>query len=134
MIVLDASALIDLVLDQPAAGWVWEQISEGGEARAPAHQPAEVLSAVSRWVRTGQLTPDQARSALDEALSLPRRLIVPKLEQVRRAFALREGIRVMDGLHVTLADELGRSLVTTNLRLAGSGAPCEIRVPPRASG
>jgi predicted nucleic acid-binding protein len=129
MIVLDASALVDLVLDQPDAAWVLEQIGRS-DVRAPAHQTVEVLSALSRWVRTRQLTADQARAALDAAVSLPQGLVAPDPAHLRRAFALRETIRVSDGLYVVLADELGCALVTTDRRLARSGAPCEFRTPP----
>jgi predicted nucleic acid-binding protein len=129
VIVLDASALVDLVLDQPGAEWVVGQI-DGEEITAPAHQSGEVLSALARLVRGAVLTPDVAREALDEALDLPQRLVAPSDAHVRRAFALREHVRVTDGLYVALADELGCPLVTTDRRLAGAHAPCEVRVPP----
>lgn len=48
---------------------------------------------------------------------------------MRLAFALRDRIRVIDGLYVALADELDCALVTTDRRLAASDAPCEIRIP-----
>jgi predicted nucleic acid-binding protein len=129
VIVLDASALVDLVLDQRGAEWVVGQI-DGEEITAPAHQSGEVLSAVARLVRSAVLTPEVAREALDEALDLPQRLVPPSAAHVRRAFALREHIRVADGLYVALADELGCPLVTTDRRLAGANTPCEVRVPP----
>jgi predicted nucleic acid-binding protein len=129
VIVLDASALVDLVLDQLGAEWVVGQI-DGEEIHAPAHQSGEVLSALTRLVRGGALTPEIAREALDEALDLPQRLVPPSAAHVRRAFVLREHIRVTDGLYVVLADELGCPLVTTDRRLAGAHVPCEVRVPP----
>ncbi|OLS97105.1 hypothetical protein BJF90_42930 [Pseudonocardia sp. CNS-004] len=129
MIVLDASALVDLVLDQRGSEWVVGQI-DGEEIAAPAHQPGEVLSALARLVRSAVLTPEVARDALDEALDLPQRLVPPPAAHIRRAFALREHIRVTDGLYVALADELGCALVTTDRRLVGAHAPCEVRVPP----
>ena len=129
MIVLDASALVDLILDQRGAAWVVGQI-DGQEIHAPAHQSGEVLSALTRLVRGGVMTPEIERDALDEALDLPQRLVPPSAAHVRRAFALREHIRVTDGLYVALADELGCPLVTTDRRLAGAHAPCEVRVPP----
>jgi predicted nucleic acid-binding protein len=129
VIVLDASALVDLVLDQSGAEWVVGQI-DGEQIMAPAHQHGEVLSALSRLVRSAVLTPEVAREALEEALELPQRLVPPSAAHVRRAFVLREHIRVTDGLYVALADELGCPLVTTDRRLAGAHAPCEVRVPP----
>jgi predicted nucleic acid-binding protein len=129
VIVLDASALVDVVLDQRGAEWVLGQIDEE-EVAAPSHQPAEVLSALARLVRGEVLSAEVARDALEEALGLPQRLVPPSAAHVRRAFALRDHIRVVDGLYVALADELGCPLVTTDRRLAGAHAPCEVRVPP----
>lgn len=129
MIVLDAAALVDVVLDQPAAGWVLDQIT-GDEVRAPSHQPAEVLSAIARLVRAGEITPDVAREAVEEAAALPQDLIPPTAAQLRRALALQDRIRAPDGLYVVLADELEADLVTTDGRLDRAAAPCGVRVPP----
>ena len=133
MIVLDACALIDVVLDQPAASWVLDEIADE-EVRAPAHQLAEVLSALARLIRAAQIEPETARHALDEALALPQRFVTPTAGHVRLAFALRDRIRVVDGLYVALADELDCPLVTTDYRLAAAEAPCEIRTPPEQPG
>ncbi|MGQ0575656.1 MAG: type II toxin-antitoxin system VapC family toxin [Pseudonocardia sp.] len=132
MMVLDASALVCVLVDQPDAAWVIDRIAED-EVVAPAHQPAEVLSAMARLVRQGVLSADSAREAVDEALALSQRLVLPSPAHIRRAFALRERIRVVDALYVVLADELGCPLVTIDRRLAGADAPCEVRVPPAAA-
>jgi predicted nucleic acid-binding protein len=129
VIVLAASALIDVALAQRNAEWILDQI-DADDVTAPAHQPAEVLSALTRMVRAGAVTPDAARIAIDAAVAVPQELVPPSAAHVRRAFALREHIRVADGLYVVLADELGCPLVTTDRRLAGAHAPCEVRVPP----
>ena len=128
MIVLDASALVDVVLDQPAAEWVLERLTDG-DIHAPAHQSAEVLSVVSRQVRAGELEAADAEDALKEASDLPQQLVSPTADQVRRAFALRERIRVLDGLYVALAEQHGCALVTTDHRLAGARPPCEVLSP-----
>jgi len=65
VIVLDASALVDVVLDQSTAAWVLDEIAEQ-EVCAPAHQPAEVLSALARLVRATQIGLESARDALDD--------------------------------------------------------------------
>lgn len=128
MIVLDASALVDLVLDQPQAEWVLGQLP-GQEILAPAHQPAEVLSALARLLRSGLLDDRTAREALDEVATLPQVLVPLTGEQLRRAYALRERIRVVDGLYVALAQERDCALITTDVRLAGAAPPCEVRSP-----
>jgi predicted nucleic acid-binding protein len=129
VIVLDASALVDVVLVQRNATWILGLLDEE-EVAAPSHQPAEVLSALARLVRSGGLAPDAARIALDAALGRAQQLVPPSAAHVRRAFALRDRIRVSDGLYVALADELGCPLVTTDRKLAGANTPCEVWVPP----
>lgn len=129
MIVLDASALIDVILDQPHAGWVLDEIASQ-DVIAPGHQPAEVLSALARLVRSGTLESEAARDALDEAMDLPQRLVSPTAAHVKRAYAMRERTRVVDGLYVALADEAGCPLVTTDRRLGAADAPCDVRLPP----
>lgn len=128
MIVLDASALVDILIDQPTKEWVLNRII-GEEIRAPAHQRAEVLSALARLVRAGELGPEEAQDALREGTSLPQHLLVPTTAHLERAFALRERIRVLDGLYVALAEENECALVTTDTRLAGAAPPCEIQAP-----
>lgn len=128
MIVLDAAALVDVVIDQPTRLWVLETLRDQ-EVVAPAHQPAEVLSVIARLHRAGDLTTREANQALDEAMSLPQELVPVKADQVRRAFELRERIRVLDGLYVALAEERGIALLTTDQRLIRADPPCEVLAP-----
>jgi predicted nucleic acid-binding protein len=124
MIVLDASALVDVVVDQPAKDGVLAHL--GQPVIAPAHQMAEVLSAVSRLLRAGVITHDVARDALDEAAGLDQEHVRPGLAHVRRALDLQDDIRVLDGLYVALAEERDCPLVTTDARLARAKPPCEV--------
>lgn len=129
MIVLDAAALVDVVIDQAAKAWVLDQLS-GHEVCAPAHQPAEVLSALSRLRRSGALDRDSELMALDEAMSLDQELVLPTALHLRRSAQMSDRIRVVDGLYVALAQDRGVVLITTDRRLGASGAPCEVRIPP----
>jgi predicted nucleic acid-binding protein len=128
VIVLDASALVDVLADQEHAGWLLDQM-QSGEVMAPAHQPAEVLSAIARLQRAGALTEDKARDALAAAMALHQQLVVPSAAHVQRAFDLRERIRVIDGLYVALAEERGVPLLTTDQRLVRADPPCEMLAP-----
>lgn len=127
MIVLDASALVDVILDQPAKEEILAHL--GQPIAAPGHQPAEVLSALARLVRAGQITSAEAGAALDDAAALDQDLVAVSAVHLRRAFALRERIRVLDGLYVALAEQLGCPLLTTDRRLANADPPCEVIVP-----
>lgn len=129
MIVLDASALVDVVADRRTRDWVLTALGEG-DVHAPAHQPAEVLSAVARLERAGDLTAGGAAAAIDEALRLPQQLHALERGLVRRAFELRGHLRVLDALYVALADHLDAELVTTDTRLSRADLPCRVRTPP----
>lgn len=128
MIVLDASALVDVVVDEPSGLWVLEQMSTDGVA-APSHQVAEVLSAVARLRRAEVLDGASAASAMDRALDVEQDLVISSAAHVRRAMSLSDRVRVTDGLYVALAEELRCPLVTTDRRLARAGLACEVRVP-----
>jgi len=127
VIILDASALVDIVLDLPSATWVLDQLTE--ETIAPGHQQAEVLSALARLVRTGVLDADTGRAAVSDAGGLPQRVVATSARQLGRAYELRERFRVADGLYIALAEELDCPLVTTDLRLARAQPPCAVRHP-----
>lgn len=128
MIVLDSSALVDVLVDQEHAGWLLDRM-QSGEVLAPAHQPAEVLSAIARMQRAGALTQDKARDALAAAMALQQQLVVPSASHVQRAFDLRERMRVVDGLYVALAEERSVPLLTTDQRLVRADPPCEVLAP-----
>ncbi len=128
MIVLDASALVDVLVDQEHAGWLLDRM-RSEEVLAPAHQPAEVLSALTRLERAGVLTEESARDALAAASALHQELVPPSAAHVRRAFELRPRIRVLDGLYVALAEERGVPLLTSDQRLVRADPPCEVLAP-----
>jgi predicted nucleic acid-binding protein len=129
VIVLDASALIDVVLDQPYKDWVLDSMQDEAVC-APCHQPVEVLSALARLHRAGEITAESARAALLEAVDLEEELVQPSRLHLERALELQDRIRVLDGIYVALADERKCALVTTDRRLARAQPPCELRSPP----
>ncbi len=126
MIVLDASAMVDVVLDQPSKEAVLAHLDQ--PIVAPAHQLAEVLSALARLVRAGTITPAVARAAIDEAAALDQDHVVPDSAELGRALDLPQQIRALDGLYVALAEERRCPLVTTDQRLAAADPPCEVIV------
>ncbi len=129
MIVLDAAAVVDVLVDRPHAGWVLERV-DGADVCAPGHQPAEVLSALSRLRRAGYLDDRGLAGALAEYAALPQDLVEITAAHLRRATDLSERIRVLDGLYVAVAEERSCAIVTTDRRLGRSQAPCEVVVAP----
>lgn len=129
MIVLDASAMVDVVMNEPESRWVLDQLA-GSRAVAPAHLYVEVLSALARARRAGAASKDQAGAALREAFGFRVEIAPVSLQLARRALDLQDRIRVLDGVYVALAEDRNCPLVTTDRRLMGAGAPCEVLAPP----
>jgi predicted nucleic acid-binding protein len=104
VIVLDAAALVDVVLDQPAKPWVLEHL-ESSPIVASAHQLAEVLSALARLVRAGTITHAVAADALAEAKGRQQDVVVPTSSHLARALDLQERVHVLNALYVVLAQD-----------------------------
>jgi len=118
VIVLDASAAVDLVLRRPERGpWVAERVFVGGLLHSTHLIDLEVASALRRFVRTGALSPDRARNGLDVFLLLAIRRHAPRL-LVDRVWALRDTLTAYDASYIALAEALGIPVVTTDNRLA----------------
>ncbi|GAA1505110.1 type II toxin-antitoxin system VapC family toxin [Nocardioides humi] len=126
MIVLDASALVDVVTDQPAKPAVLEHLEQ--PIAAPGHQLAEVLSAVARMARGGLLDAAAAAAAMADAAALSQDQVPLDDELLARALALNDRVRALDGLYVALAERLACPLLTTDARLKRSDPPCEVIV------
>lgn len=118
MIVLDASAVVELLLDTAAGRRVAMLI---GDAATAVHVPhlidVEVLSVLRRFVRERIIGQDDATNAIDDllALDLQRHSHEGLLE---RAWALRANLTTYDAVYVALAEALGAPLVTCDGRLA----------------
>jgi len=89
----------------------------GCELHAPAHLDAEVLSALGRLHRAGDLDAGSVAIALNELAGAP---IVrhPLAGLLLGAWAAREQLRLVDALYVELSNVLPGALLTTDARLA----------------
>lgn len=129
VIVLDASALVDILLEQPSADWLLQRMVST-EVCAPAHQTVEAVSAMARMHRAGRISEAVLSSAAADAVGLHQQLVPPTDRHVRRALELRSHIRITDGLYVALAEERSCPLLTTDRRLARAVTTCEVLAPP----
>jgi predicted nucleic acid-binding protein len=120
VIVLDASAAVDLLVGTPAGGRVTQRILEDGPVHAPHLLDVEVTSAFRRGVTRRVLDVVRAAEALDDFahLSLVRHPHGPLLP---RMWALRENLSAYDAAYVALAEELNAPLLTLDARLARTG-------------
>ncbi len=120
MIVLDASAVVDVLLRTPVGLRVAERISDRGLSWHAVHLlGAEVTHVLRREVQRGEITVRRGEEALADHLGLriDRHGHEPLL---RRVWELREDLSAYDALYVALAESLRAPLVTTDARLAGA--------------
>jgi predicted nucleic acid-binding protein len=114
-VVLDASAFVDLLLGNALGGAVRRRVA-GQSLHAPAHIDAEVLSALGRLNRAGQLDDDTVTRLLGRVVDAPVERH-PVRELLPGAWVRRHQLRLADALYVELAATRGAVLVTTDRRL-----------------
>ena len=114
-LVIDASAMVDLLLRNPAGDAVGREIT-ATSLHAPPHFDIEVLSALARLHRAGHLSEPEIEQRLRQLRTAPveRHTGTDLLEP---AWAMRH-VRITDGVYLCLADALGTRVVTTDRALA----------------
>lgn len=127
-VVVDASALVDLLLNHDAAPAVRSALRRA-TLYAPSTLDGEVLSGIrSAWLR-GTVPDDRAEVALDDLAAMPVER-VPDRVLLREAWALRHNVSAPDALYVALARKLACPLITLDRRLAAApGLEITVVVP-----
>jgi predicted nucleic acid-binding protein len=120
MIVLDASAALDWLLQTPTGHRIEERIYSRGESlHAPHLLDLEVSQVLRRLARQGVISTRRAEEALRDLLDLrvtryPHAVFLPRIWQ------LRQNLSAYDAAYVALAEQLGAPLVTRDQRLASA--------------
>jgi predicted nucleic acid-binding protein len=129
MLVVDASALFEVVADAPGAEPVRELLLADPDHAAPHLVDAEVLSVIQSHRLRGRLDETAARQAVDDLRSWPAERWAHRL-LLDRAWELRHNLRGYDALYVALAEGLDATLVTLDRRLGRVPAlRCRVVVP-----
>ena len=129
MIVVDASAVLELLLQTPRAAKVAHRLLDPRESlHAPHLLDVEVTQVLRRLVRAKTLGEARANEALSdlESLSIVRH---PHLPMLRRMWALRDSITAYDAAYIALAEALDAPLLTCDGKLGrahGHGATVEL--------
>jgi predicted nucleic acid-binding protein len=120
MIVVDASAVTELLLQTERGAAVEERIyRKDDDLHAPHLLDVEILSALRRLVRDGEISAGRAGEALED-LSVLRIVRHAHAELLDRAWHLRKSLTAYDAMYVALAESLDAVLLTCDGPLAAT--------------
>jgi predicted nucleic acid-binding protein len=133
VIVLDASALVELLLNTPSGRIISTRVADPSIGlHVPHLADIEVAQALRRYEKDGEVDGDVAEDALEDlrALDLQRHAHEPLLSRV---WALRHNLTAYDAVYVALAEVLDTVVLTCDGRLArapGLARRVELVKPP----
>jgi predicted nucleic acid-binding protein len=120
MLVVDASAVVEVLLGTPAAAAIERRLFDAGETlHAPHLLDIEVAHAVRRYAARGEIDAQRGRMALTDLGDFPL-FRYPHDPLLLRVWDLRNNLTAYDAVYVALAEELGVPLITRDRRLAGA--------------
>jgi predicted nucleic acid-binding protein len=117
VLVIDTSAVVAALVGRPTDSRLVDRLGNDGDLHAPHLLDVELLHALRRLVRTGQLTQERAADARADFAELT---VVRYGHQplADRAWDLRDSLTAYDATFVALAEALEVPLVTCDARLA----------------
>ena len=129
MIVLDASALVDLLLNTEPGGRLARRVRS---SRVTLHAPhlidLEIAQTLRRYVRQGDIEEERAQIALQHLAVFDLNRYAHS-DFLPRIWALKENVTAYDAAYAALAEALGAILVTGDHQLAKApGIRAEIEV------
>jgi len=120
LIVVDASALIEVLLRTPAARTVENRLFAPGQTlHAPHLLDIEVAQVIRRYAARGEIDGERGRAALADLSDLPLQRY-PHDFLLPRVWDLRNNLTAYDAVYVALAEALDAVLLTRDQRLAAA--------------
>ena len=129
MIVLDASAVLEVLLRTASAFQIEERIFSPGETlHAPHLLDLEVIQVLRRYSLSGEMNSERGQEAVNDFVDFPI-IRYPHHIFLNRIWDLRHNMTAYDAVYVALAESLSAPLLTCDERLAkapGHGAKIEL--------
>lgn len=118
MIVVDASALLEFLLQTPLGTRVEARLfRDEDELHSPHLVDVEVTQGLRRLVRAGEVSPDRAGEAIADLVDLDIHRHA-HFDLLPRAWKLRENVAAYDAMYVALAEALEARVVTCDIPLS----------------
>lgn len=125
-VVVDASALVTLVLEPGSLGDAVSGAINGRAIFVPSLAEYEVTNVIRRFEASGRLSAAAAVDAYGRFRSIPLR-VAGFAPLAPRLWELRHNATAFDGAYIALAEALGCELLTADRRLlAVSGLRCPV--------
>lgn len=129
-LVIEASLVVSALVDTGRTGTWAESLLVAEPLSAPHLMPVEAANILRRAAAVGDISADAASMAHADLLEL-RVEFFPYAPFASRAWELRENVTCYDAWYVALAEFLGASVATLDLRLARATGPrCAFETPP----
>ena len=120
MIVVDASALIEVLLRTSGAALVEARLFTAGETlHAPHLIDVETAQVIRRYAAGGEIDGARGREALADLADFPLRRYAHDF-LLPRVWDLRHNLTAYDAVYVALAEALDATLLTRDRRLAAA--------------
>jgi len=118
MIVLDASAVVEVLTNSPLADSVRRNVAESGDSLIVPHLlDVEVISALRRLVAGQRVDSTHADRVLAELRMFPAERY-PHVSLLSRIWELRHNFTAYDATYIALAEATGSVLYTCDKKLA----------------
>lgn len=118
MIVVDASALLEVLLNTRAAAGIADRLFAVGETlHVPHLLDLEVAQVLRRYAASGEIAPARGLQALEDLADLPL-VRYPHDLFLSRIWELRDNLTAYDAAYVALAEALAAPLLTRDAALA----------------
>jgi predicted nucleic acid-binding protein len=120
MIVLDASAMVDWLLQTPSGQRIEQRIYARNETLHSVHLlDVEFTQVLRRLVRERTLIPTRAEEAMEDLMALRITRYAPVL-LLSRIWQLRNNMTAYDAAYIALAEELKAPLITRDQKIAAA--------------
>jgi predicted nucleic acid-binding protein len=120
MIVVDASAVLEILLRTPNAETVGRCVFDPSETlHAPHLLDVEVAQVLRRYAASGEIDGERGRAALADLADFslnryPHEILLPRI------WDLRQNLTAYDAVYIALAEALDAPLLTCDRRLAAA--------------